>query len=103
MQTAREIAKAWRANPADRLRIEREIAAAGRQAEFSRNRDGDLVARITSADRERITNSGGGAFRGTSADRQFAAEMLSPEIVAAAGMGFQRETHTGLIHLDEAA
>jgi hypothetical protein len=100
MLPARTLAKQWRANPADRLRIEREIAATGRQDEF-RYHDGQLVARMTPAIREAITNSGGGAFVGTSDDRRFWAEMKDPEIVAAAGMGFQREASTGLIHLGE--
>jgi hypothetical protein len=83
---ARTLAKQWRANPADRLRIEREIAISGRQDEF-RYQDGQLVARMTPAIREEITNSGGGAFVGTSEDRRFWAEMKDPEIVAAAGAG----------------
>jgi hypothetical protein len=86
MQSARTLAKLWRANPADRLRIEREIAATGRQDEF-RYHDGQLVARMTPAIREAITNSGGGAFVGTSDDRRFWAEMKKPEIVAASGIG----------------
>ena len=57
MQTAREIAKQWRANPGDRLSIEREIAVSGRQGEFSRNRDGELIAKVTQADRDRCSGA----------------------------------------------
>jgi hypothetical protein len=96
---ARQLAAAWRKNPADRLRIEREIAATGRQDEF-RDHDGQLVARMTPAIREAINGASGG-YMGTSDDRRFWDEMKDPEIVAAAGMGFQREPSTGLIHLGE--
>jgi hypothetical protein len=99
---ARQLAAQWRANPSDRLRIEREIAVSGRWSEF-RFADGQLVARMTPEIREKITNSGGGAFMGTSADRRFWAEMKEPGIVAAAGAGIRSASFDGeLINHTEA-
>jgi hypothetical protein len=79
--TPREIAKAWRECPADRARIERQIAVGDMQDLF-RWKDGQLLARIMPADRARITASGGGAYR-SAADRRFGA--FAPDIVALAG------------------
>jgi hypothetical protein len=104
MTPARTLAKQWRLNPADRLRIEREIADAGRWSEFTRNRYGDLIAWKTEEDERRIVNSGGGAFVGTSDDRRFWAEMKDPAIVAASGFGLRavpHEPHGYLITDDE--
>lgn len=84
-KTAREIAKQWRRNPADRLRIEREIAVSGRQAEFNRNRDGELVAKVTDDDRERRV---GASFH--MPKRLLLENLLTPEMVAIAGLGFTK-------------
>jgi hypothetical protein len=77
------IARTWRLNPAERGRIERLIAIEDMQHLF-RWADGQLLARIGTADRERITASGGGAYR-PAADRRRGA--FRPEAVAAAGTG----------------
>ena len=92
MQTAREIAKAWRANPADRLRIEREIAVSGRQDEFRRDAAGSLIALRTDDDRQRSLGASASirAFKSSSAGVR---EMPS--------IGFEREASTGLIHCGE--
>lgn len=93
--TARTLAAQWRANPADRPRIEREIAEAGRADEFTHNRWGELIAHV--APRPVV----GESFR--SLNLTPLSEMLTAEQIRAAGMGFQREAHTGLIHMGEAA
>jgi hypothetical protein len=93
--TARDIAKAWRANPADRLRIEREIAVSGRQGEFRRDEAGNLIALRTDDDRQRSLGASASirAFKSSSAGMR---EMPC--------IGFERESHTGLIYIrDEAA
>jgi hypothetical protein len=99
---ARKLATQWRADPSDRARIERLIKIAGREAEFTRAPNGDLRAKMTPEIRAQILGASGG-YMGTSDDRRFWAEMKDPAIVSAAGMGFVRESHTGLIHLGEAA
>jgi hypothetical protein len=83
-QTPRAIARAWRLNPADRGRIERLIAIEGLQHLF-RWHGGQLLARIGTADRERITASGGGAYR-PAADRRFGAFRSETVSVAAADL-----------------
>jgi hypothetical protein len=81
-QTPRAIARAWRLYPADRGRIERLIAIEGLQHLF-RWHGGKLIARLGPADRERITASGGGAYR-PAADRRFGAYRSESTSVAGA-------------------
>jgi hypothetical protein len=86
VRTPRQIARDWRQNPAERARIERMIAV-GDMQELFRWESGQLLARITPADRVRITASGGGAYR-SAADRRFGA--LMQEAAAMAGAGIAR-------------
>ncbi len=86
VETVRQLARAWRLDPADRARIERLIAVRGLQDCF-RWEDGRLLARISVQDRARITASGGGAYR-PAADRRFGA--FPPEAVVLAGIGLAR-------------
>lgn len=86
MENPRALARAWRLHPADRARIERLIAIRGIQSCF-RWVDGRLIARIAVADRERITASGGGAYR-PAADRRLG--LFSAEAVATAGAAMAR-------------
>jgi hypothetical protein len=85
MTPARTLAKQWRANPSDRLRIERMIAVSGRQSEFSRNRKGELVAKVTQADRERVAGASASlkAFKSSSAGFREMPEMTVAEKVKA--------------------
>jgi hypothetical protein len=65
----RQLAKQWRAEPAERARINRYIAANDMQAQF-RWANGELIACISADDRARITASGGGAYM-PARERQF--------------------------------
>lgn len=86
-QNPRLIARAWRLNPLHRARIERLIAVEDIQHLF-RWEGGQLLARIGTADRQRITASGGGAYR-PAADRRFGA--FRPETVVSAGGDIDRQ------------
>jgi hypothetical protein len=94
---ARQLAAQWRANPSDRLRIEREIAVSGRWSEF-RFADGQLVARMSPEIRAQINGAGVHIRKG-----QWLSDLLSPEMVQAAGAGIRSATFDGeLINQTEA-
>jgi len=93
----RLLAREWRNNEAARPRIFNEITEAGMWDLF--RMDGDrLLARITPADRDRITACGESFGSLNIRPLSFTAEQLAHSGV---GMGFVREAHTGLIHMNE--
>jgi hypothetical protein len=66
----RQLAKQWRAEPAARSVIEILIDHEGMGGHFTRARNGDLIARLSDADWQRITASGGGSYM-PAHERQF--------------------------------
>lgn len=89
-KSARQIAKDWRQCPTMRGVIEAQILADNRGDEFAMSRDGNLIARITNGDWDRIVRSGGGAFKPASLRREDEANALRrPSLLRA---GEMRET-----------